>query len=308
MKRKYLAVGIILLFIGTSIIPSATSELTNGKRLTNSATIITVDDEPGDADFTSIREAVNYSSPGDTIEAYSGIYREDGIQLTKENVNLLGIDHELGEGNDSGKPFIKPDGNATVIVVEANHVMVSNFRIELLSSSYCIRLGAVDPDLHQNNITISDCIIRNSKIERNNGINVVDVGNNVRIINNEISNCSSGIYAGAQHPGSLTITGNVITDCMKYGVVLSSNQQNVSGNRIRQCENGIIIYGTNNIIYGNDFDDCRIGVYSPVFDFDEDERGNTIIKNNFKNYSNEPWCREWNLNTCTSSGRNLASS
>ncbi|MCK4416200.1 MAG: hypothetical protein KAU84_03520, partial [Thermoplasmatales archaeon] len=60
MIQKGLAVAVILLFIGTCIIPSATSELTNSKN------IITVDDEPGDADFTSIKEAVDYSSPGDT--------------------------------------------------------------------------------------------------------------------------------------------------------------------------------------------------------------------------------------------------
>ena len=77
MKRKCLAVGIILLFIGTGIIPSITSEQTYDKN------IITVDDEPGDADFTSIKEAVNASSPGDTIEVYSGTYPEDGI-LVKE--------------------------------------------------------------------------------------------------------------------------------------------------------------------------------------------------------------------------------
>ena len=100
--RKGLAVAVILLFMGTCIIPSATSGLTNGKN------IITVDDEPGDADFTSIKEAVNYSSSGDTIEVYSGIYREEGIRIEKDNITLLGISHELGEGDDSGKPILNP--------------------------------------------------------------------------------------------------------------------------------------------------------------------------------------------------------
>ena len=83
MLRKGLAVAVILLFMGTCIIPSATSGLTNGKNiitvddepgeseLTHNKNIITVDDEPGDADFTSIKEAVNYSSPGDTINSRS---------------------------------------------------------------------------------------------------------------------------------------------------------------------------------------------------------------------------------------------
>jgi len=124
MIRKGLAVAVILLFIGTCIIPSATSELTNGKN------IITVDDEPGDADFTSIKEAVNYSSPGDTIEVYSGTYHEQEIRIVNDNITLLGISHELGEGDDSGKPFINGNGTESVIQVEACHVIVSNFKIE----------------------------------------------------------------------------------------------------------------------------------------------------------------------------------
>ena len=240
MKRKWLAVGIILLFVGTCTIPSVTSEQTYDKN------IITVDDEPGDADFTSIKEAVNSSSPGDTIEVYSGTYPEQEICIVKDNTTLLGISHELGEGNDSGKPLIKGNGTGRVLRVEASHVIVSNFRIEHPGafSSVCIFVS------DQNNITLTDCIIRNSKKAMNEGIQAGDC-DNIKIINNEISNCSSGISAGAQHPGSLTITGNVITDCMYGGIELHCNQQNVSGNRIRRCEDGIRIFGTNNIIYGN---------------------------------------------------------
>ena len=87
---------------------------------------ITVDDEPGDADFTSIKEALNYSSPGDTIEVYSGTYFEQGIHIVKDNITLVGIAHELGGGGDSGKPFINGDGTAIVIHVQENHIIVSN--------------------------------------------------------------------------------------------------------------------------------------------------------------------------------------
>jgi parallel beta-helix repeat protein len=282
MKRKWLAIGIILLFVGTCTIPSVTSEQTYDKN------IITVDDEPGDADFTSIKEAVNSSSPGDTIEVYSGMYSEQEICIVKDNVTLLGISHELGGGNDSGKPLIQGKVTGRVLRVEASHVVVSNFRIEHLGTfaSVCIWVSA------QNNITISDCIIHGSKKDANDGIQVGKC-NDTRIINNDISNCSCGILASSQRPGSLTITGNIITDCMPYcGIYLVSNQQNISGNRIRRCgENGIKIFGTNNTIYGNDIDSCPIGVCSSVLDFTENERGNTIIKNNFKNYSQDAW---WN--------------
>jgi len=272
LTGKCLTIGVILFFIGTGIIPSIKSGLTHDKN------IITVDDEPSDADFTSIKEAVNYSSPGDIIEVYSGTYPEDRIRIAKENISLLGISHELGEGNDSGKPFIRGNGTGTVIQVEASHVIVSNLRIENPWSEplvfvYCIYVGT-SMGSEQNNNTISDCIIRNSTFV---GIRVGSIGKNIRIINNEISYCNNtGIEANSEN---FTITGNVITDCLQSGIYFGGGFQNVSGNRIRRCGNGIKFYGNNNIVYGNDIENCSVGVRNLG------SWGNIITKNNFKNYS-----------------------
>ena len=219
--KKYVAVGIILIFIGTCTIPSATS------KQINKANIITVDDEPGDADFTSIKEAVNFSSPGDTIEVYSGTYPEDGIRILKDNITLLGIAHELGGGDDSGKPFIKGVGLALVIHVEASHVIVSNFLIENpwahnLSTHPSISVGNTTIGIgepERNNITISDCSIRNTPEV---GISVGDVGANIRIINNEIFNCTYGISTTTvthKYWMTITITGNVLNDCFIVGIL-----------------------------------------------------------------------------------------
>ncbi len=297
MIQKGLAVAVILLFIGTCIIPSATSELTNSKRLTNGKNIITVDDEPGDADFTSIKEAVDYSSPGDTIEVYSGTYPEEGIRIVKENITLLGISHELGGGNDTGKPIIKGDGTTYVIKLIASNVTVSNFIIENSWSDIsiycsCIRVGTYWPD-ELYNITISDCIISDCIIRNSSsGIFVSHMGhmNNIKIINNQISHCNRyGIYVESVYildevytvTGSFIISGNVITDCPEIGIYFWSDLQNVSGNRIKRCGYGIIIYGDKNIIYGNDIESCPVGIFdSLVLGHD-----NIITKNNFKNYS-----------------------
>lgn len=221
---------------------------------------------------------MNYSSPGDIIEVYSGTYPQDRIRITKENISLLGISHELGEGNDSGKPFIRGNGTATVIQVEASHVIVSNFKIENAwskPSSPCIYVGTDTPS-DQNNNTISDCIIRNST---DIGIGVGDIGKNIRIINNEISHCDTYGINAPIYSWRLNITGNVITDCLQVGIHFSGSQGNASGNRIKRCRIGIFIYGGNNIVYGNDIENCSVGVYSSFW------HGNTITKNNFKNYS-----------------------
>jgi parallel beta-helix repeat protein len=289
MIRKEMVIGISLLLLGTCTIPSGTSEQTSD------ANIITVDDEPGDADFTSIKEAVNSSSPGDTIEVYSGIYREDGIRITKENLNLRGISHELGVGDDSEKPFIKPDGTATVIIIEASHVLISNFRIEKISSSTCITLGADEPNRYQNNNTISDCSLINPY---GSGIYFNGIGRDINIMNNTIYSCNLyGIFADSL---DFRIQGNEIIDIDHNGIAIQlCRGKNISYNKIESCETGIHIYqGDENIIYGNDIRSCHTGIFNadgtdniitgnnielcPIGFFDEFGGGNHITNNNFQ--------------------------
>ena len=275
--RKYFTLGVIFFFIGTSIVPSIQSEFPSEK------TIITVDDEPGDADYTSIKEALNASSPGDTIEVYSGTYPEQEISIKNDDIALLGIAHELGGGDDTGRPFIK--GNVSlgyVLLVEASGVIISNFLIE---NSNGYNAGCIVAN-NQNNITISECVLHTKKEGDNPNRGIGVRGDNNKIINNEITFCNPGINAGADSPLSLTITGNIITDCGGYGgIIVNGDEQNISGNRILRCGEGIRISGTKNVIYGNDIDDCPICVESTVFDSEKEQRGNIITHNNFKNYS-----------------------
>jgi parallel beta-helix repeat protein len=306
MKKKLLTITIIFLFVETCIIPFATSELTNDIRQTTSTTIITVDDEPGDADFTSIKEAVNASTPGDTIEVYSGTYFEHEIIIATNEITLLGIAHELGDGDDSGSPSIK--GNKSlgeVLRVEASNVIISNLTVENSNGYNAGCIKAI-----QNNITISDCIFYTVKEGINPNTGISFTGDNIRIINNQMNNCNPGIHAGTGLPGSLTITNNVITECGIYGgIYLSCNQQNVSGNRISRCDKGINIHGSNNIIYGNEIESCHTGIsnyegsnniisgnnieFCPIGFSNEWGGGNRIIKNNFKNYNNSSWNEPW---------------
>jgi parallel beta-helix repeat protein len=281
--RKCFTIWVILVLIGTSIIPSIHSERTYDK------TIITVDDEPGDADFTSIKEAVNSSSPGDSIWVYSGTYREQGIHIINNNTMLLGIPHELGEGDDTGMPCIQGNGTAFVIHIEANHVLISNFTTENsyasnFTSHSCMMIGVETVPFYEeykrDNITISDCVIRNTPRP---GIWIGDVGENISIIHNEIHNCTFGVLSiSVTHRfwTILNIFGNIITDCSRAGIYFDDTRQNISGNTIRRCGTGIVLYpaGTHNIIYGNDIDNCPVAVRSMY-------GTNTITKNNFKNYS-----------------------
>ncbi|MBN1280629.1 MAG: right-handed parallel beta-helix repeat-containing protein [Candidatus Thermoplasmatota archaeon] len=276
MKKSWLAVGIILLFVGTCIIPSVPAEQASDK------SIITVDDEPGDADYTSIREAVNASNPGDTIEVYSGTYPEEGILLSKDNISLLGIAHELGGGNDTGKPFIQGKGFESVMLIEASHILVSNCTIENpetdCSTFTCGIFIERHPGYEQHHITIADCTITTSA---HTGIYVSYTRDNVRICGNHIRQCFlDGITVLSYSPlSSFTITGNVVADCRDSGISFTgADHQNVSGNRIRNCSIGIEFGATNTTVYGNDIDSCARGIRCGG-------GGNTFAQNNFRNYS-----------------------
>jgi parallel beta-helix repeat protein len=227
---------------------------------------------------------------------YSGTYLENGIRITKENVSLLGISHELGDGDDSGMPFIKSDGTATVIKLIASNVTVSHFMIEDSWSDpvyeySSIQSGTYWPDKLYN-ITLSDCIISDCIISNATiGILGSHMGykNHTTIRNNHIRHCYRvGMYVSSVNilepvytiKGDFNVSGNVVTDC-PIGIYVVSNRQNVSGNRIKRCEYGIFLYGEYNIIFGNDVDSCSVGVCDAYVPSD----GNSITKNNFRNYS-----------------------
>ena len=282
--KKLLILGVLVLFLGSTIPSSASQPLP-------SRHIITVDDEPGDADFTSIKEAVNASNPGDTIEVYSGTYPEQNIVIGIANTTLLGVAHELGGGDDSGQPLIQGSKTGPILHVEASNVTVSNLHFVHSGAfySHCIFVRSYD------NLTITGCCVRGSKNESNFGITIISC-NGTRIIDNDVSNCFVGIWIESTvRPRSVTVTGNVVSDCSpdnSYlkcgdGILLYGDSQNISGNIIRRCNLGIDVRGTKNIIYQNDFDGCPICFYSPGFM--DSVRGNTILHNNFKNYSLLHW-------------------
>jgi len=276
--KKGVVVAIIFLFIGTWTVPSVPSAQTSN--------IITVDDEPGDADFTSIKEAVDASSPGDSIWVYSGTYYEQGIHIVNDDTTLLGFAQELGDGDDTGKPCISGDGTAFVIHIEANHTSVTNVTLENsyasnLTAHACIMVGLDTipfyEEFKRENITIEGCMLRNAPRP---GIWIGDVGKNIRIIHNEIHNCTIGILSLSvthRFMARPNITENVITDCSLAGIDIDDTLQNISGNTVQRCRVGVILYpaGVHNMVYGNDFESCPVGVKSMY-------GKNTIIKNEIR--------------------------
>ncbi|HEC86415.1 MAG TPA: DUF1565 domain-containing protein, partial [Thermoplasmatales archaeon] len=109
---------------------------------------ITVDDE-GDGDYTCIQDAIDNATSGDTIEVYSGFYREN-VKVYK-TVKLKGIPRELGRGDDEGKPVIDGGGKYNVVIITADDVNVSGFTVQNAFSGLMI---SSDHNSIQDNIII----------------------------------------------------------------------------------------------------------------------------------------------------------
>jgi len=262
MIRKWLAVGIILLFVGTGIIPSVISEQTGDKN------IITVDDEPGDADFTSIKEAVNYSSPGDTIEVYSGTYYEYEIWINVNNIILQGIPNELGAGNDTGKPFINGEGLSYIFAFNKSDITLDGFHIE--------NKDGTQHDIIDVTENADGSIISNNDLSNTSICFIYVKSSDNKIINNTISYSRNGIVLSEPSNNNI-VRGNEIIDCT-YGILIWGGENNlIEGNTVKNCDKiGIDIAGDDNTIQYNTVENNPLGIYLR-------RPENTISNNNFIN-------------------------
>jgi len=274
--KKLFVYTILFLLIGTALFPPALSTPVSGKH------IITVDDEPGDADYISIGAALNESQSGDTIEVFSGTYIEQNLAIRQNETRLIGISHELGQGNDTGQPVILGDGNESVLWVKASHVVVSNFRVEMIhphswSSVSGMYLGMGEYTL-QNHITVSNMTIANCT----EGI-ACNVILDVNITNNDVSHCLDyGIVIGLSFTKDrgVSCVNNSVSACKNGGIVISGKRIYVMDNIVWGCPIGVKNYqGESDYITRNAIKNCNVSVYlNGGYD-------NSITQNNFINYS-----------------------
>ncbi len=193
--------------------------------ITTSASAATIYVESGN----SIQTAVNKAHSGDTIVVKPGTYTGD-IEVSTANLTVV--------SSSPYKAIIKAKNNAFNIY-ESN-VIIKGFDIRGpgKSSGVCFSFGRSE----STNGAFS-CTVQNNKISNfNTG---VDVGfymysGGEYILNNDISNCETGVYA---------------FDLM-YKVMT------VSGNRITNCSNGLFLVDASCILTNNIFNNT-VNINSP---------------------------------------------
>jgi len=115
--KKCLAVGIILLFIGTCIIPSLAKD--TEKQIPTSRGNWLYVGGSGPGNFTKIQDAIDNASDGDTVFVYSNIYYEN--LLINKSIQLLGENRQT--------TIVESVKNQHTFTVQGSYINISNFRI-----------------------------------------------------------------------------------------------------------------------------------------------------------------------------------
>jgi Periplasmic copper-binding protein (NosD)/PKD domain len=215
--KKCLVVGIILLFVGTGIIPSIAQDGEKLSLSTSSGKWLYVGGS-GPGNYTTIQSAINAARSGDTVFVYSGTY--SGNIVINKTINLIGEDKHTtiieGDSYDyNGVYVISNNINITNIQITTTHEYSIVFQsVKYSSIVNCIIHSSLwNGTLFFNctNCIISHCDIYDVII----GIVIRGSCSNVTILDCNISN-GFGIWFGDSGIKNFIIGCNFYSDSAIY--------------------------------------------------------------------------------------------
>lgn len=277
LNRKGLAVGIILLFIGTSVIPLTAQNIEKKSTPTSRGNWLYVGGS-GPGNYSKIQDAINSASNEDTVFVYdnSSPYYEHII--VNKSIKLIG---------DKKTTVIDGNNWGSVVTISADGATITGFTIQKGEAYW----GGVFIESSNNVVTGND-IIDNGWM----GIYITGSSNNISY-NSIINNYHDGVYIKSSnnficrniistnkigisitnHCYNNTITGNCIIKNAQEGInIICSSNHTITGNIITDNGGGEDFYMrevTNSIISGNDIS----GSWSISL---QSASNNTITRNN----------------------------
>jgi nitrous oxidase accessory protein len=238
LNRKGLAVGLIVLLIGTSVIQITAQDI--GKPLPTSRGDWLYVGGSGPGNYTNIQSAIDAANPGDTVFVYNGTYYENLI--INKNINLIGED----------KYTTNIDGNSLgiVIVLNADNVTINGFTIK--NGHHYTGGGGID--VHSSNNVIKNNLITSNIVGDGIRLNYLSSGgNNIISDNLIIANDGGGILLYNDCNFNI-ISNNVISQSGTYGINIGNSHNNIlSNNHINLSGYGELALGNsyNNVIVEN---------------------------------------------------------
>lgn len=219
---------------------------------------------PGGCTYSSIQNAINASSNGDTISVLSGTYFEN-VNVTKKII-LRGI----------GMPVVDAGGNGSAITLAVDGITLEGFTViwgwdgdYYSSTSAGIRVTSNNNTLVKNNASnnyngIRFCFSVNNTLMNNNALNndigiYLESSNNNTLSNNNASNNDIGIYL--ESSSNNTMKGNNASSNNGNGISIydSSNNTMIDNNVSNNNDAGIFLLysSSNNKIYNNIFNNTN---------------------------------------------------
>lgn len=224
-----IVVGILLL--SSFIVMPASGEPTSGNILYVGGS--------GPGNYSSIQDAINAASDGDTVYVYSGTYYE--------NVNVHKTINLIGENKET--TVIDGGGNGNVVDISAVEVKINGFTLQN-GDPWGIKIS----DSYNN-------IISGNKLSNNNGSGIyVDKSSNNDINYNTIeNNKEAGISLWCPYNN---VNENIITNNSMGIYLFDSSNNNIYENTItNNKEGGIYLLGSfNNTIYRNNITNNSKGI------------------------------------------------
>jgi parallel beta-helix repeat protein len=266
--QKCLAVGIILLFIGTGLIPAIAQNIEKPLSVSRGKWLYVGGGGPGN--YSKIQDAIDYSSNGDTVFVYAASSPYHEYITINKSIHLI--------GEDRTTTIIDGEKNIDFVWIQTSFVNLSGFTITNCSANGFgagITIEHKDSYIKLTNIDISNCIIKNNE----EGIRAVNIDflnisfcrihNNpssciylspsfhVHIFNCEITHNGKNLNNSSIVPGGIFITGDSAHGGMSKDIIISncSIANNIG------C--GILVASSSNIeiCHNTIFDNPRMGIW-----------------------------------------------
>jgi nitrous oxidase accessory protein len=276
---KTLAIGIILLFICISITPlSAVDNLKKSSVPFSSGNILYVGGS-GPGNYTSIQDAIDNSSDGNTVYVF------DDLSPYYENVRVNKSITFLGENRET--TIIDANGSGCPVYLEANNITISGFLLQHSGNEWYNDAGIHFKFWSEERKTNNNRIIGNKITNNYDGLfGYLSANNLIRdniIINNRdcgiyfLGDCTSnviknniimknniGVYI--QHSNFIQIIGNTIDNNNELGVHIAEDAtlNLVKNNYIANSSSGIVLDSSGIDIVSNVITSNNIGLYLSV--------------------------------------------